>query len=188
MPTRLCVDPPSCLPARRLKAGCCSPLTTQHCLQDLILLSGGLCSSHYVQRQLRAAYSDQLWGGIANVPSIRISTDPTMCVAKGLVIDTVQRLERSSPAVVSITSRLGYGVLLGKKLSKVGATGASKEQQDHDEDEGRKRSRRHIRWLVKPVSIPFLISLQFVVSVRPDSSASPSNRPSNRAWFIRDES
>lgn len=115
------------------------------------------------------------------MPSIHVSTDPAMCVARGQVIDAVQRWERELPAADMLVVHLGYGVLLGNKLSKLGATGASKDQERDDEDEDCKRSRRHIRWLIKPVSIPFLVSLQFVVSVRPDSAACPSSPPSNRA-------
>ncbi|KAK5072461.1 hypothetical protein LTR64_005068 [Lithohypha guttulata] len=74
-----------------------------------LVLSGGLGSSAYVQRQLRARY-----------PGLQIlcASEPQLAVAKGLVMDRVQKLKEGVGVYTGKCSRVSYGVLCRQPYDK----------------------------------------------------------------------
>ncbi|KAI9760223.1 MAG: hypothetical protein M1840_002585 [Geoglossum simile] len=74
------------------------------------VLSGGLCSSNYVQRQVTSRYGK---GG-----KILISDDPQLAVCKGLVIDRVHRLKYGQSILFTRCCRASYGILFNEPYDK----------------------------------------------------------------------
>ena len=90
------------------------------------------------------------------LPPIGVSSSPTTCVAKGLAIETTQRLANDQPVMLFVTSKAGYGVLLrDDKISKRSATDVKKQQASTTD---RNLFGMRVKWMIYPVSILHIFS------------------------------
>ncbi|KAI1410289.1 hypothetical protein F5Y13DRAFT_202433 [Hypoxylon sp. FL1857] len=69
---------------------------------DLVILSGGLSSSPYVQQELRARF---------NKYSFHVSSQPQLCVCKGLVYERIHSLYNGSSTFTQLCSQESFGIL-----------------------------------------------------------------------------
>lgn len=102
-----------------------------------LVLSGGLGSSQYVQRELRARYA-----GL----EVLCAPNPQLAVANGLVADRVQTLKEGVGVYTGKCSRVSYGVLCRMPYDKRIHIG---EPVDDDPLDGKKWATGQIDWLIK---------------------------------------
>lgn len=106
-----------------------------------LVLSGGLGSSQYVQRELRARY--------ANL-EILCAIEPQLAVAKGLVIDRVQALREGVGVYTGKCSRVSYGVLCRRPYDKDSHRGEPTEMDPLDKVV---YAKEQVDWLIKEGAI-----------------------------------
>ncbi|KAI9781155.1 MAG: hypothetical protein M1839_006263 [Geoglossum umbratile] len=77
------------------------------------VLSGGLCSSQYVQDCISRRYSP---GGRA--AEVLVSRDPQLAVCKGLVVDRIHRLKHGISILSTRRCRASYGILFNEPYDR----------------------------------------------------------------------
>ncbi|KAI2777444.1 hypothetical protein F4815DRAFT_502454 [Daldinia loculata] len=76
---------------------------------DHIILSGGLGSSPYVQRQLQARFRKQ--SSYLQNASFHLSSKPQLCVSQGLVYERVRSLYNGSSTFTKLCSQDSFGIM-----------------------------------------------------------------------------
>ncbi|KAI1862670.1 uncharacterized protein JN550_010195 [Neoarthrinium moseri] len=82
-----------------------------------IILSGGLGSSRYVQNKIESEYN-QPHRSLLNGVQVHVSTDPRLCVCKGLLYERIQGLLTQKAAISRLACRQSYGILCDTKYNK----------------------------------------------------------------------
>ena len=102
-----------------------------------LVLSGGLGSSRYVQRRLKARFTNL---------EVLCAPDPQLAVAKGLVMDRIQTLSKGMAIYTGKCCRVSYGVLCRQPYDKIAHRG---ERVTKDSIDGLVWAEDQIDWLVK---------------------------------------
>lgn len=107
------------------------------------VLSGGLCSSKYVQSQLSSRYG--LFGqGI----KILIDKNPQLVVCKGLVIDRLHQLKYNTFILPSLRCRSSYGILYNEPFDNKKIYD-KKTRIRRDPNDGKKYAIGQIHWFLR---------------------------------------
>jgi hypothetical protein len=115
-----------------------------------LVLSGGLGSSPYVQKKLRARYEMGV-GNYPNAPNLKIlkAPKPQLAVVHGLVMDRVQRIKEDRVVYKERCCRNSYGILVRQLYNPQLHQGEDIETDPRDR---KKWAINQIDWFIKKVS------------------------------------
>lgn len=110
--------------------------------------SGGLGGSPYLIKLMRKQYSGS---GLLGSAKIHASSDPQLCVCKGLVMNRLERLRSGSCTFSKLCARTSLGILKREKLSKF-KTAHRREQRENGRNENKQQTITAVDWVVLKVS------------------------------------
>jgi molecular chaperone DnaK (HSP70) len=114
-----------------------------------LVLSGGLGSSPYVQKKLRARY-EMGAGNYLNAPNLKIlkAPKPQLAVVHGLVMDRVQRIKEDKVVYKERCCRNSYGIVVRQPYDPLLHQGEDVETDPRDR---KKWAINQIDWFIKKV-------------------------------------
>jgi hypothetical protein len=114
-----------------------------------LILSGGLGSSPYVYKKLKARY--EIGGGAApNAPDLKIlrADEPQLAVVHGLVMDRIQEVDRGIVVYKERCCRSSYGLIVRQPYDPMLHQG---EDITIDPRDKRRWAEKQIHWFIKQV-------------------------------------
>ncbi|KAH9906319.1 hypothetical protein F4778DRAFT_778706 [Xylariomycetidae sp. FL2044] len=112
-----------------------------------IIISGGLGSSRYVQDRLRELYQPQNPRPILEDVRFHASTDPRLCVCRGLLMDRLQELNTNKSVISRLSCRSSYGVVSDKTYNRWNSAHRKAKSQSKVENKQRLFKER-IEWFI----------------------------------------
>lgn len=116
--------------------------------------SGGLGGSPYLIKLMRRQYNGS---GVLDSAQIHASSDPQLCVCKGLVMNRLERLRSGSCTFSKLCARTSLGILKQEKFSVLKAS-HRRERRENERNVSKQQTLTAVDWVVLKVSNTLRIS------------------------------